>query len=129
MTAGPAAAVALIPTYLHVGASPVPANELLIQVIVGEGWETDLSVATEQAELWLARFTKRARRIINERNEAGQYCEFTFNSSAVDHLQGGSFVEGVDSTAVAAAKTRRLAHAEYVVALDLLTSTEPGFTV
>jgi len=121
---GPAAAVELIPRYLSTAAGPTPARELLRQIITGESWQTDVSVAFEWAESWVERFAVRTQRVINERNTNGQFCEFTFNSSATDCLQGASFVEGLDSAEIAAAKTRRLALADYVAALDILTPTE-----
>lgn len=124
MIPGPAAAVALVGTYLSLDAAPTAAVEVLKLIIIGEAWETDESVAAERAEFWAAKFLLRCRRLIGDCNSNGQFCEIALNSSAVDHVQGAYFVEGVDSPEVAEAKRKRLGHVDYRTALSRLSPTE-----
>ncbi len=106
MPPGPSDAVRIIANTFSIEASPQPIRNLLVEVIIQEGWY-GFDEASEKAEDWLPRVKSRLRMQILKSREDGGFLAFTFNSSSDDYLQGSCFCEPRDSKDVRDAKRRR----------------------
>lgn len=106
MTPGPAAALAVIESYLDIDSGPQSARELLRAIVAGEGWFPEGEV-TEKSDGWARNFLERARRHLNGAIENGEFQAFAFNSKNEDYIQGSCFCEPSDSQRIREAKLRR----------------------
>lgn len=103
---GPIDAAKLIPAALSVSAGPRPVRELLVEIIVNQGWYSSLD-AEDKADAWLPRFKSRMRHDITTIRDEGGFLSFQFNSSGDDYVQGSCFCEPHDPLEVQQAKIRR----------------------
>lgn len=106
MPAGPAKAAELIHTIVGVAASPRATREVLLDIILREGWFSGTD-AEDKADLWLPRFVRRLQYISDESVEVGGYLSFAFNSSGTDYVQGYCFCEPSDPPEIVQAKGKR----------------------
>lgn len=106
MPKGPIEAAKLISVALTVSAGPRSIRELLVEIIVNQGWYSSLD-AEDKADEWLPRFKSRLKHEIAATRDEGGFLAFQFNSSGDDYVQGSCFCEPHELPEVQEAKIRR----------------------
>ncbi|MDO6143368.1 restriction endonuclease [Paenarthrobacter aurescens] len=104
--------------------APVAAEDLLLEIIVAEGWFPDLTheELVEKCASWSSVFLKRLVDDLNDRRVDSQHARYDFNSSTDTLIQGACFAEPNDSESVKQAKARRANHGLYT---QFLRSVSP----
>jgi restriction endonuclease Mrr len=121
---GPAAAEAVLATYLPLDAPPESVDLLLIRICMGEGWETSETAAAERAYRWKGQFLARLRQRLDRSEREGRPCRNALNTSDESLVQGYCFEEPNDSATTAEAKRRRLLADEVLNHIASLTHSE-----
>lgn len=125
MRPGPRAAVGLLPTVLSIDSPPRYARQLLVDIAVDQAWAASGEHAAELAERWEDNFLASARSLMTELHNEGRPCQFAFNSSSEQMLQGAAFIEpGVDSEQTRHAKLNRARLGDYTSCLKGISPEE-----
>ena len=95
-----------------------------MRISLSEKWFSSSEEALEKAEDWEHKFLHRAQEELNSLTRLGRHCPFAFNSSSSYLIQGASFVEPNDPSAIREAKARRARLAEYTQVLQRLLPME-----
>lgn len=104
--AGPIEAAKLITKVLSVVDGPRPTRDLLVEIIIGEGW-LDALDAADKADQWLSRFKSRINHEIATCRDDGRFVAYHFNSSGDDYIQGSCFSEPLEPHEIREAKALR----------------------
>jgi Restriction endonuclease len=121
--AGPGSAAALVEDFLPLDGPPRPARDLLLEIVIAQGWASELE-AYERAERWEGRFVTKLRARLTDEREHGRFTAYDFNSSSDYMIQGACFAEPHDSAALREMKRRRLQHGGYGRALAAIRPIE-----
>lgn len=124
MQPGPAAAAKIICDTCSLNAGPTRVSDLLVEIIIAQSWQADLSVAAEFAERWKSTVLTRLRAELTELAKSGRPAKFSFNSSSDDIIQGACFIEPLDSMQLIESKRRRLNYYDYHSNLVKLTPNQ-----
>jgi restriction endonuclease Mrr len=121
---GPAAAEAVLATYLPLDAPPERVELLLVRICMGEGWETSETAAADRAYTWKGQFLARLRQQLDRCEREGRPCRHALNTSDGSLVQGYCFEEPTDSATTADAKRRRVLADEVLSHIADLTHNE-----
>lgn len=124
MRPGPAGAIKLIPKYLKIQSPPIRARDFLIEVCLGEDWETNRDSASERAEAWEKVFLQKARDELSDLNRLGRFSLFSINDSSSYLIQGAALIGPNDNEEIRKAKEKRARHSIYAEEIGKLTPTD-----
>jgi hypothetical protein len=108
MNPGPAEALNCIHEFVLIDSPPRHARDILIEIALTKAWFTNKTDAQDAADRWHKVFLQRIVAHLNDFGEAGRITTFTINSSSPYHIQGASFIEPHDSSAVRREKANRI---------------------
>jgi len=118
--ATPSAAAKLLITRIGPSDRPRPVVDVIAELAIAEGWETQADAAREWAERTQRSVMAYLRRYLGSMNEVGRPSAFVFNSSSEYLIQGAAFVEPRDDDSIGEAKRRVSRLGSYVDALMAL---------